>query len=154
MSAKFASLTAGLLVRKGEAVPSSVVASQATSVPRTVHRAPAIERISDRGETPTPRSAPTFDKTRMVTVSPTEMTSEPDEVPMARFASQFDKTRRLMVTLTHSEYQILGLIAVKKGTTRQHLSRLAFEEYLALLVEEYGESCACIDSRQQCNRCI
>ena len=50
-----------------------------------------------------------------------------------------DKPRRLMVSLSSNEHETLGLIAVKKGVTRHQLLRNALDEYLALLVEEYGE---------------
>ena len=50
-----------------------------------------------------------------------------------------DKPRRLMVTLTPEEYEMLGIIGVKKDVTRHQLLRIAFDEYLVQLVEEFGE---------------
>lgn len=64
------------------------------------------------------------------------------------------KPRRLMVTLSPGEYETLGLIGVKKSATRHQLCRNALDEYLALLVEEYGGDCECIYAGSSCgNSC-
>jgi hypothetical protein len=62
-----------------------------------------------------------------------------------------DKPRRLMVTLTPEEYEMLGIIGVKKDVTRHQLLRIAFDEYLLQLVEEYGENCVCIANGGSCD---
>ena len=62
-----------------------------------------------------------------------------------------DKPRRLMVSLSAEEYQMLGLIGVKKNATRHQLLRIAFDEYLLQLVEEFGEGCHCIANGGSCD---
>ncbi|HXJ00050.1 MAG TPA: hypothetical protein VNH44_02430, partial [Micropepsaceae bacterium] len=62
-----------------------------------------------------------------------------------------DKPRRLMVSLTPGEYETLGIIGVKKNTTRHQLLRNALDEYLALLVEEFSGDCQCIYSGGSCS---
>ena len=140
---KFASLTADLLARKGEAMPSSVIASQAIAFSRPVDQPAAPEQIPARDE---------LDAEIFSFAMALERPAASEEiVPSAEHEKPSspekpDKSRRLMVTLSHNEYETLGLIAVKKATTRHRLLRLAFDEYLALLVDEYGGACRCIDS--------
>ncbi|HEY4266286.1 MAG TPA: hypothetical protein VGM72_13280 [Micropepsaceae bacterium] len=62
------------------------------------------------------------------------------------------KTRRLTVSVSPSEYETLGLVAVKKNVTRHQLVRSALDEYLALLVDEYGEGCRCIYTGCSCGK--
>jgi hypothetical protein len=62
------------------------------------------------------------------------------------------KPRRLMVSVTPGEFETLGIIAVKKNVTRHQLVRNALNEYLALLVEEFGEGCQCIYTGCSCGK--
>ena len=119
---KFASLTAGLLARKGEAVPSVLKGSRGMPLPRAVDASMDTEQMS---------------------------VGRDDREKLS--SSDSDRSRRLMVALTPSEFETLGLIAVKKGTTRHHLLRTAFDEYLSLLVDEYGGACHCIISGCNCD---
>ena len=61
-----------------------------------------------------------------------------------------EKPRRLVVTLTAAEYETLGHMAVKKGSTRHQLLRDALDEYMALLGEEFGGDCNCIYTGCSC----
>ena len=122
---KFASLTAGLLVRKGEAHPSVLSGSPVVNFPSPERRhgghthehkptpAPARKTASGKSPPPPPREPPV-------------------------------KPRRLMVTLTPSEFETLGHMSIKKGTSRHQLVRNALDEYMSLLGEEFGGDCQCI----------
>jgi len=125
---KFASLTAGLLVRKGEARPSlmagaSVVTLTLPNAPRPNVAPVPIQagRRAGSGNPPPP----------------------PPEEP--------NKPRRLMVALSPIEFETLGHMSVKKGTTRHQLLRNALDEYMALLGEEYGGDCNCIYTGCTCD---
>ena len=147
--AKFASLTAGLLVRKGEATPSPIV-SPAFSLPRPPERLIAPERAipfcAHDATPPAAQARPSApekkDPPKPVSIAP------PGEPPPP---VQPEKPRRLMVTLSPNEFETLGLIAVKKGATRHQLLRNALEEYMALLVEEYDD-CQCIYTGCYCGK--
>jgi len=137
---KFASLTAGLLVRKGEAMPSPVLASGSIPLHRALNQPSAVEQVPANGH----------DSESSLELAD-DQAETPEQTPAkGTRGSAPDKVRRLMVVLTPGEYETLGLIAVKKGTTRHRLMRMAFDEYLALLVDEYGGSCKCIDSGCDC----
>jgi hypothetical protein len=56
-----------------------------------------------------------------------------------------------MVALSPTEFETLGHMSVKKGTTRHQLLRDALDEYMALLGEEYGEDCQCIYTGCTCD---
>lgn len=126
---KFASLTAGLLVRKGEARPSlmagaSVVTLTLPNHPRA-NVAPLPIQTGRRAGSGNPPPPP------------------PPDDPI--------KPRRLMVALSPMEFETLGYMSVKKGTTRHQLLRNALDEYMALLGEEYGEDCQCIYTGCTCD---
>ena len=53
------------------------------------------------------------------------------------------KPHRLMVTLSASEFEKLGIAAVKKGVTRHQMVRTALELYLDQLRQEFG-TCSCM----------
>jgi hypothetical protein len=63
-----------------------------------------------------------------------------------------EKPRRLVLALTPHEYETLGLVAVKKGSTRHQLAQEAMDAYFEWLVSEYGEVCGCIVGGALC-RC-
>jgi hypothetical protein len=156
---KFASLTARLLVRRGQARPSTILRFP-TPRPPALRSAP-IERVAppadvsaripqpgarpERGPQPEPAARPEPEPKR----GPVKQAACGDPPPPAAG----EKPRRLMVSLTQSEYETLGLIGVKKAVTRHQLLRDAVDEYLALLVEEYAGDCACIHSSCTCRDC-
>jgi hypothetical protein len=150
--AKFASLTSGLLVRKGEAAPSSIAAGPIASgsARSFVHASERVEApVSIQGHSPgwreAPQRAPAPDRH-----APPPTIHAPERVfarparEIALHSDHPDKPRRLMVALTPEEYEMLGIIGVKKDVTRHQLLRIAFDEYLSQVVEEYGERCLCI----------
>ncbi|MEA2824306.1 MAG: hypothetical protein QOF03_788 [Alphaproteobacteria bacterium] len=149
---KFASLTSNLLVRKGEAAPSPIVsgAIASGSARSFVHASERVEApISIQGHSPGwregPQRAPAPDWH-----APPPRIDAPERVfarparEIALHSDHPDKPRRLMVALTPEEYEMLGIIGVKKDVTRHQLLRIAFDEYLSQLVEEFGERCHCV----------
>ena len=149
---KFASLTSGLLVRKGEAAPSPIV-----SGPIASGSARPFVHASERVEAPVslhPReqqraSAPEWHDPPPHIEAPERVFARPTR-EIALHSDHPDKPRRLMVTLTAEEYEMLGIIGVKKDVTRHQLLRIAFDEYLLQLVEEFGEKCLCIANGGSC----
>jgi hypothetical protein len=130
---KFASLTAGLLVRKGEAHPSVISASPVVNFPSQERRQEGHTRQESKS---TPRPSPSRKAAAGKPPPP------PREQPV--------KPRRLMVTLTPSEFETLGHMSVRKGTSRHQIVRTALDEYMALLGEEYGGECQCIYTGCSC----
>ena len=124
---KFASLTAGLLVRKGEAHPSVILGGPVVNFP-------ASER---RQEGPAKHEQKPASSRKGASGKP------PPREPAV-------KPRRLMVTLTPAEFETLGHMSVKKGTSRHQLVRNALDEYMSLLSEEYGVECQCIYTGCSC----
>jgi hypothetical protein len=53
------------------------------------------------------------------------------------------KPHRMMVTLSASEFEKLGIAAVKKSVTRHQMVRTALDLYLEQLRREFG-SCTCM----------
>ena len=147
---RFASLTSGLLVRKGEAAPSIVTSGP----PRPLGAAPdRLEAALMHARDLVPQPAPVEGPERAPRPECRELppsVAAPERVfaqpvrEIALHSDHPDKPRRLMVSLSAEEYEMLGLIGVKKNATRHQLLRIAFDEYLLQLVEEFGEGCHCI----------
>lgn len=111
---KFASITPDLVVRKGDARPWPQ------------HEAAA-------------RSA------RMVAAGEDEDPLETDDiVPDPHAPVAHDGIRRCSLRMTPCEYERLGIVAVKRNTSRQQILRQAVEEYLAAIELEYGGECGCL----------
>ena len=114
-AAKFASLTPDLLARKGEASPSVIVS-------------PAAEIFADKGRLATagpqrsqrPGSGPTL-------VIHDTARAEAAHNPTVVHLSESQKSRRPTVTLPAGDSETIGYVAVKKGTPRDQLLRLARE---------------------------
>jgi hypothetical protein len=122
----FASLTAGLLVRKGEAEPSPVMPSSEAF--------PFAQRV-----VPAPANAP-------IPVGRVPQIRR-HELPAACTDSDAPpKPRRMFLQLSAQEYEALALVAVKKGTTPQHLLRKLLHDFLVEFVEQCDGSCPCIRS--------
>jgi len=173
---RFASLTAGLLVRKGNVKPSPATPPPVVFMSRSNDRIDLralqdwtpVTPMPKRTEAPVPRMV-----TPRHTPERADMRSVPQvqSVPAAENIQSLKPrrtapagnppppvqpagSRRLMVTVTPTEYETLGLIGVKKNKTRQQLVRNALDEYLALLVEEFAGDCQCIYTGGSCgNSC-
>lgn len=76
--------------------------------------------------------------------SDTSQAALPPEPPLQA------KPHRMSVLLTASEYEKLGIAAVKKGVTRHQLVRTALDLHLARLQQEYA-GCACMATGAACN---
>jgi hypothetical protein len=106
----FASLTASLLVRKGEAMPSAIMAPDAP--PPNIVQMPVS--VTDRVLAPNGAGASRrvlSRRSRQASIS----------------SGDTEKPRGLTVTLPPAGAETIGFIAVKKGITRSQLSRLAVE---------------------------
>lgn len=131
---KYAPITSSLLARKGEAAPSPIVSSARpmTWLSEVPHKKPA--EVSETRFVFTPED--------LAPASPSGAGSRPES----------EKSRRIVLNLTAQEYETLGLVAVKKGSTRHHLAQAAMDAYFEWLVAEYGEACSCIAGGAMC-RC-
>src|SRR5258706_826454 len=116
---KFARMTGNLLVRKGEAEPSSVVPAAPNG--RSHSRSGTVVRMS---ELAAPRGV--FSKTAMQKAAL--------------------RPHKIMVELTKEEHETLALVGAKKGFTPHQIIRHALDSYFEWLIDEYGNSCRCISS--------
>ena len=124
---KFASITSSLLARKGEAEPwheplrkdlpwQKVEAEQGANWPP----------LGPAGDPPTVRTT-----SKAVTRPRKKSSNDPR-----------DKT--CAVHMTHYDYERLGIIAVKKATSRQRLMQQALEEFFGRMARDYANECACL----------
>jgi hypothetical protein len=133
VSARFASLTADLLVRKGDARPSAIAAPEAFAFNAALvdGTQQSIQKTADRADN---RSFPIG----IISVKKEPRVPEPSEQPV--------KLHRLVLTLSAKEHEVIGLIAVKEGTSRNALLRQALNDYLAPFVHNCHGKCHCISS--------
>jgi hypothetical protein len=110
-SAKYASVTAGLLARKGEAQPWNH-----TGIPET-------EKISLPWRTYTP-----------------EMAETPEAAPPEKVAAS-TKEKSCAIRMSAHDYERLGILAVKSDSTRQQLLKDALTQFLAAKARDYGCAC-------------
>jgi hypothetical protein len=155
---KFASITASLLARKGEAQPSTLEA-------RPIHTfawSGALQRSAPVTETPSrvpPKDERATERGAFVRLYPEpevahDLRFEPEvtvEKPAARPVREHprepvrtDKPRRMFVLLSPSEYERLGIVAIKRDTSRHQLLREALDTFMDWAVEEYRTDCACV----------
>ncbi|MEI9990977.1 MAG: hypothetical protein WDM86_13150 [Rhizomicrobium sp.] len=71
---------------------------------------------------------------------------EPDTPPPP---PPIDRPHRMMVMLSASEFERLGIAAVKKGMTRHQILRAALDAHLVRLKREYG-GCGCMAMGGNC----
>lgn len=129
-SGKFASITAGLLARKGEARPWPAV--NAGEVPEPVAWRPAAVA------SPTPRW-PTVTADEVPEPVPFRPAVAASPIPLT-----LTRDKSCALRLSAQDYERLGILAVKRGVTRQQLLKSAVAEFLAAKAAEYG--CACLGS--------
>lgn len=121
----FASLTAGLLARKGEAEPSPVMPSEVFPFAQRVAHAPVESPI---------HAVPMPQRKRR-------------ELPATSTVGDGTaKPRRMFVQLSAKEYEALGLVAVKRGATPPQLLRKVLHDFLVEFIEQCDGSCPCIRS--------
>ena len=112
---KFASITSGLLARKGEAAP------WAERAPLPWRAAPPLP----------PAPAPTS-------------TSAPIPAPVRPAPPPSEAIKRCTVRLSLHDYERLGIMAVKKDITRQQFLQSALARVLDELAREFPTGCSCI----------
>jgi hypothetical protein len=112
---KFAPITASLLARKGDAMPSGLVQTKP----------------------PMPWTAPPPPLTH-------ERFAWSDNHPHELPHEHHDMPRRLFVALSHAEHERLAIAAVKKGITQHQIVHNALDAYFEKLSAEFDEQCACI----------
>jgi hypothetical protein len=116
-SAKFAPITASLLAQKGDAAPSVVV--PVTASPRAA--------LVPRDDRPAPPELPPF------------------VFPNPRQPDSAGKLRRIVVFIRPEELERLGIVAVKKGISRNDILRGALDDYFRKLSAEFSRPCACME---------
>jgi hypothetical protein len=121
-SANFAAITASLLARKGDAVPSVVVPLMAS--PRAA--------LVPRDDQPAPPELPPF-------------VSEPRQPDNA------DKLRRIVFFIRQEELERLGIAAIKKGISRHDIVRSALDDYFRKLSAEFPQPCSCMEGGSWCS---
>lgn len=119
---KFTPITANLLVRKGEAAPSSVTV------------------IASRRRTNKPRAG-ADNVVQMSGLVPPDGIFNKTALHKAQ-----EKQHKIMVVLSEREHETLGHIAAKRGLTRHQIVRSALGSYFEWLIDEYGNSCRCIST--------
>jgi hypothetical protein len=127
---KYAPVTANLLVRKGDAAPSTVNTNNSNGASRR-------------------RSKPKQDALTLTHSNVVAMNGF--RVPEGIFdktATQQapKKPHKIMVALSDEQHETLGLIAAKKGFTRHQIVRNALEGYFEWLADEFGSTCRCIST--------
>ena len=120
---KFAAVTSDLLARKGEAAPWT--ATERAPLPWRQDAPPVVFTPPAVASNPLPPLVPS---------APPPLTPE---IPP-------DKIKRCSVRLSGQEYERLGLMAVKKDVTRQHLLQAALSQVLADMARELARDCACL----------
>jgi hypothetical protein len=128
---RFASITADLLVRKGEAKPWQPISNE---LPPIVIPQPAAARTMHEPAVRAP-----------IAITPNQDFDEQHDQPR----KMCGPARRCAIRLTECEYQRLGIIAVKQDVTRQHILRDAVDAYLASAERDLGRSCACLSAESQ-----
>jgi hypothetical protein len=120
-SAKYASITAGLLARKGEAQPWNHTGTLAG----TPAAMPESESISLPWRTYTPEmETPGMGTPQMVAAPPPA------------------KEKSCAIRMSAHDYERLGILAVKSDSSRQQLLKDALAQFLAAKARDYG--CACL----------
>ncbi|HWF65510.1 MAG TPA: hypothetical protein VN685_12925 [Rhizomicrobium sp.] len=121
---KFASITAVLLARKGEARPWDYDGAEIAAEPHDGFFSPHAPAPSPLCEEHANDAAPA-------------------PRPFA-FPQTGDGMRRVTLRLSHADYERLGLIAAKRDITRQRLLHQMLHDFLAGAAHEYGAQCGCI----------
>lgn len=110
-STKFASITAGLLARKGEAQPWNNLGNNLGSSLGTQEA----------------------EKVPLVWRAPLAVAAPPPPPPA--------KDKACAVRMSGRDYERLGILAVKSGVSRQQLLKDALEQFLAGKAKDYGCVC-------------
>src|SRR5690348_12046329 len=150
MSQRFSPITSDLLARKGEASPSAIKPSLFWRRPPLAD-APRPQPSRDLRAQETTRDlrlavAEPVRDLRTVAPEPELHPHEIDPMPadvVPPMPPEGPRPHKMMVTLSHADYEKLGIAAVKKGVTRQQMLRVAVDLHIERLKREYG-GCGCM----------
>jgi predicted transcriptional regulator len=117
-NAKFASITAGLLARKGEAMPWTQGAAQENEKPIPAWRPPVVPPLAVTPRAPIPAAV------------------QPPSTPLP------PKDKSCSIRMSAHDYERLGIIAVKTGVSRPQLLKDALAQFLAGQARQHG--CLCL----------
>jgi hypothetical protein len=126
--ARFAPITAGLLARKGSAMPS-------TMVPH--HPAPVF--AENVRPLPPPSAAIAAPAAPLETDHDGHLPHDPS------------RPKKLFIALSHREHERLAIAAVKTGLNRHQLVRDALEAYFEQLSYDMRQGCACMSGAKTCS---
>jgi hypothetical protein len=127
-------MTAGLLARKGEAIPSSFF-----SMPP-----PRLVPAPMRDFSPEPQ----FPMAALTAVS--AQTASQTHLDAPRPRHEAERPHKLRVALSDAEFEKLGLAAVKHNVSRHQLIREALDSYVEKLIATYRGDCRCIGGDGSC----
>ena len=133
-TAKFASMDASLLARKGDAAPSLAMLPVRPSA--FASDRPPVPRHVDDMVRPAPAMRPENGKDR-------SLATPHDEGP--------EKLRRIMVIVTTDEFEKLGIAAVKKDKSRHEIVRAALDAYFHQLAADLPRKCPCMADGPCCS---
>jgi len=136
---RYASITSGLLARKGDARPWSDASKRPLA-----WNTPEPMRLWD--VQPVQTSEPPPASTRAV--PPPVAEHEHVHNDHAHHAAHDHK--KCTVRMSHHDYERLGILAVKLGKTRQRLLQEAVDKMLTGITRKYGGSCACLGAEDCC----
>ena len=140
-------MTAHLLARKGEAFPVDQLAAM------NMDRRDVVREV----QTPSPAPIQSVDRREAVreilTPKPAPVVTQDTAKEKFSAASAAPRRRHsIALSVTDSEFEKLGLAAVKKRVNRQQLLRQAVDLYLDKLEQEYRSGCHCLSPSAQCCR--
>jgi hypothetical protein len=101
-----------------------------------------------------PEPAPSFIEVKPAAVQPAP--AAVDEMEFSDLSAEptrgYDPERikKCTIRMSFIDYERLGIIAVKRNVTRQHLLHEALERCFTLAAEEYRKDCSCLGSRESC----
>lgn len=173
---KFASITASILARKGEAKPWEDPPKRALDwkdEPRqpapafeppipaqkyepVVKFTPVFEPAASPARKPEPAASPPFTevKASVVRRDPSPVRDvEFSDMSAAAQPHAFDepeKIKKCTIRMTLHDYERLGIIAVKRNVTRQHLLHDALDQFFAAAADQYRKDCACLNQESCC----
>jgi hypothetical protein len=138
---RFASITAGLLARKGQAQPWSEPAKRPLSWERG-ELPPASGHFKN---TPQQQAAP---EPAPAGTGFFRSTPPPAAEPAHGLAHSAHEWKKIAVRMSQHDYERLGILAVKQNKTRQRLLHEAVDRLLAGITLKYSTGCACLGAEK------
>lgn len=153
MSARrFATITASLLARKGEAQPSAHPhpAPQPVIWSSSLLKHPGPDAFANLERSPTAEAETPHNGFHAGEDEHADLAqfSDPGAKPVA--VSAHEKRHRVSLAVSAHEHEKLGIVAIKKGLTRHQLLRNALDFYFEKLAGEFQANCACIATGTDC----